>query len=84
MTPTVNSYYRHYKGGLYHVDAIVTHTETKDELVIYHDTEGNEWARPIEMWNEQVDGKPRFGYLHDQIEAFLLFQRMATTFTIEK
>jgi hypothetical protein len=56
--------YRHYKGGFYRVIGTATHTETQEELVIYEGIDGRVWARPRDMFFEEVevDGKkvPRF------------------------
>jgi hypothetical protein len=58
--------YRHYKGGLYEVISIATHSETLEEMVIYRSlTEsadfkiGSLWVRPLSMFLEtvEVDGK---------------------------
>lgn len=56
--------YRHYKGGIYEVIFVATHTETKEDLVIYwliSDIEAlaagkkvQNWARPVGMWDETV------------------------------
>lgn len=47
--------YRHYKGGIYKVICIATHTENNDELVIYKGkTKGRIWARPKPMF---MDGR---------------------------
>lgn len=60
--------YRHYKGGLYLVLGIAQHTETDEEMVVYvplyerADAGLPLQARPREMWDEQVDGKPRFEF----------------------
>ncbi len=47
--------YRHYKGGIYEVLGMATHTETLESMVIYADNKGNMWVRPASMWNEVVD-----------------------------
>jgi len=57
--------YRHYKGGIYELLSIsVLHTETNERLAVYQNTEGNVFARPYDMFlqNIMVDGKevPRF------------------------
>lgn len=59
--------YRHYKGGIYRVVGIGTHTESKEKMVIYKTEGGDEldvWLRPLAMFIEdvEVDGKkqPRF------------------------
>jgi len=50
---------QHYKGGVYVVKCIATHTETKEKMVIYKRFNGNGelWARPEAMFNEKI---PRF------------------------
>lgn len=65
------SCFRHYKGNLYIVESIATHTEEGGELVIYTDAERKRtWARPRAMFEEtvHVDGReiPRF----ERIEIF--------------
>ena len=55
MTPIVEQIYQHRHGGLYIVDSIATHTDTKQRLVIYthlYPFESQSWARPIEEWTE--------------------------------
>jgi hypothetical protein len=42
--------YRHYKGGIYELIAVVKHTETGEALVVYQDEKGNGWARPETMF----------------------------------
>lgn len=66
--------YRHYKGKLYEVLGIAFHSESEEELVIYKmlyttekHPEGTLWARPKEMFLEEIifEGKaiPRFEYI---------------------
>jgi len=59
--------YRHYKGGIYNVIGMGRHTETKEELVFYEDTDGKLWARPVENFleNVEINGRkvPRFQHL---------------------
>jgi hypothetical protein len=60
--------YRHYKGHMATVIAVAVHSETLEELVVYHhvnkDGVDMVWVRPIEMFLETVvvDGvkRPRF------------------------
>ena len=58
--------YEHYKGARYKVLSVAHHTETGEEMVIYHALEGERelWARPLQMFCETVcvEGKevPRF------------------------
>lgn len=55
--------YKHYKGKVYKVIGIATHSETLEKLVVYKATyqkEGeNLWVRPLSMFAETVliDGK---------------------------
>lgn len=53
--------YKHFKGKIYEVIAIAKHSETQKELVIYKDKQGNYWARPKEMFFEEID-KPEYNY----------------------
>lgn len=79
----VKSFYQHYKGGVYYVEGIATHSETQKELVIYRDVTSKLWTRPIEMWSEQINGTPRFEYLYDQVEAALSFDKEMTVKKLE-
>lgn len=56
-------FYEHYKGGIYKVIGVANHTEGLGLKVIYYDAKGELHARPIAMWDEIVDGKPRFQLL---------------------
>ncbi|WP_323844882.1 DUF1653 domain-containing protein [Microbulbifer magnicolonia] len=61
--------YRHYKGNLYEVLEVATHSESGARLVIYRALYGayGVWARPLEMFAEQVEkdgtATPRFELL---------------------
>jgi hypothetical protein len=56
--------YRHYKGTIYELVCIAIHSETDEKLVVYKNEEGETFARPYDMFfeNVAVDGKslPRF------------------------
>ena len=53
--------YRHYKGNLYQVIEVATHSETQDQLVVYRTLYGDYsmWVRPLEMFEDsiRVDGQ---------------------------
>jgi hypothetical protein len=56
--------HRHYKGGVYQV---VAHGRVSDpiylaktEVTIYRNEAGDIWVRPRQMFEGEVDGKPRF------------------------
>ena len=61
--------YRHFKGKEYEVLYIDTHSETREEMVVYRALYGERgvWVRPASMWNEVIerDGKTyrRFTYI---------------------
>ena len=61
--------YRHFKGNEYEVIGLARHSETQEEMVVYHALYGDFglWVRPAQMWNETVerDGKTfrRFTYI---------------------
>lgn len=62
--------YRHYKGNEYKVLGCAKHSETGEELVVYQSlSDGALWARPKEMFLEQVEinGEevPRFKYVEE-------------------
>ena len=63
--------YRHYKGNLYSVEGIATHSETEEAMVVYRPLYGEQslWVRPLNMFIEEVevDGKkqPRFKFISE-------------------
>lgn len=51
MNNTIQGKYRHFKGGVYEVLGLVTHSETQEELVLYrHEGEEALWVRPKDMF----------------------------------
>ena len=54
MLPTGK--YRHYKGNDYEVLGVATHSETREQLVVYRPLygEGALWVRPLAMFLESV------------------------------
>lgn len=63
--------YRHYKGNLYEVSGVATHSETEEKLVVYRPLYGERglWVRPLEMFDGtvRIDGTvvKRFQFVED-------------------
>lgn len=58
LYPEIGRKYRHYKGGLYEVITLATHSETQEPLVIYKSLLfGSVYARPLSMWFDLVEGE---------------------------
>lgn len=53
--PEVGKQYNHYKGGVYEVISMATHSETDEVLVIYKSVLfGSVYARPLAMWFDEI------------------------------
>lgn len=53
--PTIGAKYLHYKGGLYEVITLATHTETQESMVVYRSLLfGSVHVRPLSMWFDTV------------------------------
>jgi hypothetical protein len=52
-----NRVYKHFKGDYYLVLDIVTHSETKEPMVLYQQLygDGNKYVRPLDMFTSEVD-----------------------------
>lgn len=57
MEVIIGKKYRHFKGNIYIVENIATHTETGEKMVIYRALYGNDeiWARPLDKFVEKVN-----------------------------
>lgn len=57
--------YKHYKGNRYELLYIANHSETLEKMVVYKALygEGEVWVRPLSMWEEEVNGVPRFEFI---------------------
>ena len=76
----IGAIYRHYKNHqLYQVIAVGKNSETLEDIVIYkalykgkNFPKNQVWCRPLSIWQEKIDGKPRFEIvdkmLYDVIE----------------
>lgn len=55
--PVPGEVFLHYKGTYYEVLCIATHTETKEEVVVYRqclDPTAPVWVRPVSMFCEKI------------------------------
>jgi len=57
MEVKIKGIYKHYKGDLYIVEDIATHTETEEKMVVYHllNDETKLWVRPYDMFSDVVN-----------------------------
>lgn len=57
MELKTNQIYRHFKGDLYLVEDVVTHSETSEKMVLYRALYGDckRYVRPYDMFVSKVD-----------------------------
>ncbi len=53
----IHGVYKHFKGKMYIVEDIATHSETGEKMVVYRALYGDNqlWARPYDLFISEVD-----------------------------
>lgn len=53
--PLPGEIWKHYKGGVYEILSMATHSETQESVVVYRSIPfGSVYVRPFSMWHENV------------------------------
>lgn len=57
MEVIVGGVYRHFKGNLYSLEGVATHSETGEKMVVYKALYGNHelYVRPYDMFISKID-----------------------------
>ena len=67
MKVIVGGVYKHFKGNLYQVDGLATHTETGEKMVVYKALYGDYalYVRPYDMFIEKVN-KEQYPFIEQE------------------
>lgn len=58
--------YKHFKGGIYKVIAVGRHTERAETDIVYSDSDGAVWIRPLSQFIGKVE--------HETLDRFTLIK----------
>lgn len=80
MSLLTNKFFRHYKGGIYYVLNLSTHTETNEILVNYISLNNGElWSRPLAIWSKHVYGNMRYQQITPTVEQIKFLNKLRCT-----
>lgn len=76
--------YRHFKGGVYFIEGVASHTETGEQFVTYYNSDGQRFVRPITMFTEYVihEGKQQlrfFPVMYVDITKISMYELLVST-----
>lgn len=63
--PKRGEIYKYFKGGMYLILDIATHTETGEKLVAYLDSTNHVWVRPLHIFMGKVD-RDKYPYANQE------------------